>query len=134
MHSLSKAEAEILIQVARRIVPEVADLDEAGQTRFEMIIDRALGDRTAAVRRQFGVFLGLIRWAPVARWGSTFERLPATRQDAELAWLEDNPVEILRKGFWGLKTIVFMGYYGQAEVWPTIGYTPGLDPRDRRDG
>ena len=32
----------------------------------------------------------------------------------------------LASGFWGLKTIVFMGYYSQDAVAPMIGYTPSF--------
>jgi hypothetical protein len=124
MKSLSREKAEFLQVVAARIVPETAELDATGLSRFFGIIDHALQERPAKVRRQFATFLGLIRWAPVARYGTSLENLRADRQDRVLRWFEDCPVGLLRKGFWGLKAMVFMGYYGQPETNELIGYAP----------
>jgi hypothetical protein len=129
MKSLSQEKAEFLGVLAGRIVPEFSDLDAARRARFFAIVDEALQDRPAGVRRQFGSYLGLLRWAPLLRFGGPFERLAAGRQDAALRWFEDCPVGLLRKGFWGLKVLVFMGFYGQAESWKTVGYAPEFDGR-----
>ena len=129
MKSLSQEKAEILGRLAGRIVPEFSDLDAVRQARFFAIVDEALQDRPAGVRRQFGSYLGLLRWAPLMRFGGPFERLSAAHQDAVLRWFEDCPVSLFRKGFWGLKVLVFMGYYGQAESWKSVGYAPEFDGR-----
>jgi len=127
MKSLSQEKAEFLRVLAVRIVPETVDLDAGGMSRFFGIIDEALQERTPGVRRQFGSFLGLLRWAPLVRFGGPFEGLRAERQDAVLRWFEDCPVSLLRKGFWGLKVLVYMGYYGQTESWDSVGYAPNFD-------
>ena len=49
--------------------------------------------------------------------------------DALLRWFEDCPVSLLRKGLWGLKAMVFMGYYGQPETNELVGYAPDFDGR-----
>ncbi len=131
MKSLSQEKAEFLKVLAARIVPEISDLDASGLGRFFGIIDGALQDRPASVRRKFATFLGVLRWAPVPRFGRPFELLPVERKDAVLRWFEDCPVSILRKGFWGLKAMVFMGYYGQPETNELIGYAPDLDGKAR---
>jgi len=131
MDSLSADRVAILWQVASRVVPETASLNAAGRADFERIVDGALSDRPAGVRRQFGVFLKVIRFAPVLRYGRTFERLSEDRRDAVLRWFQDGPVSLFRTGFWGLKAIVFMGYYGRPEVWREIGYAPEFDSRER---
>ena len=131
MKSLSQEKAEFLQVLAARIVPETTDLDAAGLSRFFGIIDEALQDRPASVRRQFAIFLGVLRWASLARYGSPFDKLRAERQDAVLRWFEDCPVSLLRKGFWGLKAMVFMGYYGQPETNELVGYAPEFDGRER---
>jgi hypothetical protein len=69
----------------------------------------------------------VIRWAPIVRYGRPFDRLGAVRQDAVLAWLQDAPVAKLRSGFWGLKTLAFLGYYGRPAAGDTIGYRPSRD-------
>lgn len=129
MKSLSQEKAQFLQILAARIVPESTELDTAGAGRFFGIIDDALQEREPAVRRQFAVFLGLLRWAPLVRYGAPFEKLRPERQDAVLRWFEDCPVGLPRKGFWGLKAVVFMGYYGQPETNARVGYTPEFDGR-----
>jgi len=115
--------------VAETITPEVASLDVDGRARMETIVDTALQDRDAGTRKQFGTFLGVIRLAPVLRFGRAFDRLDGARRNAVLRWFEDCPISLLRKGFWGLKVLVFMGYYGQSEHWDEIGYAPDFDGR-----
>ena len=134
MKSLAQEKAEFLRVLAARIVPEFLELDTAGQGRFFHIIDEALQDRDESVRRQFGVFLGVLRWAPLFRFGGPLEKLSAARQDAALRWFEDCPVGLLRKGFWGLKAMVFMGYYGQSETNELVGYAPSFDTRGTLHG
>ena len=131
MTSLNQGTEEFFRTVARRVVPEVADLDDRGLAHFAAIVDRALGDRPREVRKKFATFLGVLRWAPVLRYGAPFDRLSGARQDAVLRWFEDAPIGLLRQGLWGLKSVVFMGYYGRAEVWEEIGYAPSVDALER---
>lgn len=126
METLTEPQWRFVRGLAERIVPEVADLDTEGEARFRAIIDEALAARPPQVRRQFGLFLGLLRWLPALRHGAAFERLTPARQDAALAWFHDCPVGRLRQGFWGLKTLVFMGYYGRAEAGEQLGYAPSF--------
>jgi hypothetical protein len=131
MKSMTQDKARLLERVAQRIVPEVAELDTHGLTRFFSIIDDTLRQRPAPVRRQLAGFLGLIRWLPVIRYGKPFEGLRPERQDAILRWLQECPIGLLQKGFWGLKTIIYLGFYGRQEVWEVIGYNPVRDGNTR---
>ena len=115
--------------VAESVTPEIVSLDSGGRARMAAIIDAALMDCDAITRTQFGTFLTVIRLAPVLRFGRAFDRLDGDRKNAVLRWFQDCPVSILRKGFWGLKVLVFMGYYGQEETWSEIGYAPDFDGR-----
>ncbi len=121
----------MLLAVARRVVPEVERLDVAGQSAFRDIVAFALNQRDAGVRRQFRLFLGVISMLGVVRHGRPFARLAPARQDGILGWLQEAPVAKLASGFWGLKTIVFMGYYSQDAVAPTIGYAPSFSGNER---
>ena len=129
MKSLSQEKAQFLQTLAARIVPESTELDAAGAGRFFGIIDNALQEREPSVRRQLAVLLGVLRWAPLFRYGGPFEKLRAERQDAVLRFFEDCPLSLLRKGIWGLKAMVFMGYYGQLETNELVGYAPDFDGR-----
>jgi len=115
--------------VAESVTPEIVSLDSGGRARMAAIIDAALMDCDAITRTQFGTILTVIRLAPVLRFGRAFDRLDGDRKNAVLRWFQDCPVSILRKGFWGLKVLVFMGYYGQEETWSEIGYAPDFDGR-----
>jgi len=129
MKSLSAEHAAFFMVVAETITPEVAALDPNGRARMEAIVDTALLDRDQTTRSQFGTFLGVIRMAPILRYGRAFDRLDADRRAAVLRWFQNCPISLLRKGFWGLKVLVFMGYYSQEENWSSIGYAPEFNGR-----
>jgi len=129
MKSLSSRHSAFFMVVAETITPEVAALDPDGRARMEAIVDTALMDRDQTTRTQFGTFLSVIKMVPVVRYGRTFDRLGADQRAAVLTWFQDCPISLLRKGFWGLKVLVFMGYYGQEENWDSIGYAPEFDGR-----
>ena len=122
------------LAVAARVAPGLAELDAAGRERFAAIVGKALAERPAALRRQLALFLTLLRWAPLLRFGATFDRLESARQDAVLRWLLDAPAAKLRGGFWGLRALVFMGYYGQPETWGAIAYAPSFAGNERLHG
>ena len=131
MTSLDETRAAFLLIVARRIVPEVATLDEPGLSAMLDLIDRTLAERGEGVRRKLAVFLGVLRWGPALRYGRPFDALQPQRQDAVLRWFESAPLSPLRQGMWGLKSMVFMGYYARAEAWQEIGYAPAFDSLER---
>jgi hypothetical protein len=131
---LSERQWVFLMRVAERIVPAAGTFDADGRVRFVAIVSKALADRPRPIQRQFGLFLGLVRWTPVLRYLAPFDRLSPQRQTAVLRWLLDAPVAKLRGGFWAMRALVFMGYYGQPEVWPSIGYTPSFAGNERLHG
>jgi len=123
----------MLERVARRVAPGLAALGAGRLEEFRAIVDEALMERPAGVRRQLALFLSVIRWLPVLRWGKPFEKLDGPRQDAMLRFFHDGPVDAFRKGFWGLKALIFMGYYGREEAWAEVGYEPDLKGNSRLD-
>lgn len=112
--------------LAATVVPEAADLDGAGWARLEAIVERALAERPEPLRRQLVLFVKAANWMPVARWGRTLARLGPERRFSFLRSLERAPVLSLRRGVWGVRTLVFMGYYGQEGVRRAIGYRAHL--------
>ena len=131
MRSLPPDKVMVLAAAARRVVPDLARADADTTARFFRIVDDALMDRPASVRRQIGVFLGLIRRLPALRYGRTLELLSEDRQDKVLMWLQECPLSLLQKGFWGLRSLIFMGWYGQRQLWPEWGYEPQADGNER---
>jgi hypothetical protein len=116
-----------LLLAGERIAPGIAALDADAREQVSAIIAQAIEARPPAVRRQLAMFLGVLRWAPLLRYGRPFDRLPPARQDAVLRWFHNAPITALRQGFWGVKTLVFMGYYGRPDVGGQIGYRPSRD-------
>jgi hypothetical protein len=120
--------------VAARVVPAFSALDPEGRDRFAATVRTALAARPRSLQRQFALFLSVVRWAPAVRFGAPFDRLAPARQDAVLRWFMDAPLGKLRGGFWGLKALVFMGYYGQPEVWSAIRYAPSFSGNELLHG
>lgn len=121
---LSPKKADLILALARRIVPEVSSLEGEELRRFLCAVDDVLAMRGRSVRRQFLLFLTVIRWLPLLRHFRRFDRLPPETQDLWLGRLQDSPVHPLRAGIWGVKTLIFVGYYGDPGRWDRLGYTP----------
>jgi len=118
---------DFFLALAARIVPETAALDAAARDRLVALVDDMLATRPASLLRELSLFFGVLRWLPALRYGRPLDRLDPARQDAALAWFQDSPVALFRKGFWGVKTLVFLGYYGRPEIGETIDYRPARD-------
>lgn len=108
--------------LATAIVPRAADLSEDQWREVEAIVQDALLERPVALRRQLILFIRLADLLPALRWGRPFRRLDPARQARFLTGLERSRLFLLRRGFWGLRTLVFMGYYGRPEAAAAIGY------------
>jgi len=109
------------------VVPEAKQLEESGWIALEALVEDALEFRPRALRGQLQIFLRAIEWLPVVRYGRTFTALGDEQRSRVLRYLQNHPVERIRCGFWGLRTLAFLGYYGRPEGAHAIGYRP--DPR-----
>ncbi len=112
--------------LATTIVPESAQLDDAGWADVEAIVENALSKRPPGMRRQFGVFVRLLDFLPRLRWLRPFRRLDAEKRVRFLGGIQRSPVFLFRRGFWGLRTLVYMGYYARPEGYAEIGYDARL--------
>jgi hypothetical protein len=108
--------------IAVTVVPEASALDEEGWSALEALVEKTLAPRPAAVRRQLVAFVRAIEHLPRLRWGRRFTALSPDERARFLAGLERAPVLLLRRGFWGLRTLVFLGYYARPEAAAAIGY------------
>jgi hypothetical protein len=117
----------LLRAIARTIVPEAAAMDEKAWQEFHGLLDAALGDRPAALQRRLQFFLRAIEWLPLLRFGRRFTSLAPAQRARFLSGLENHSAQILRSGFWGLRTLVLLGYYGRPAAVAAIGYA--ADPR-----
>ena len=108
-------------------MPEATALDDAEWSEVERIIEQGLASRPASVRRQLRILVRALDLIPLLRYGRTFRALDRERRTRFLLGVQDAPLLLLRRGFWGLRTLVFMGYYGRPAAAAAIGYR--ADPR-----
>jgi hypothetical protein len=118
----------VIQHVARRItapdrpgdpsIPTADELDVAG------FVDGWLVRMRAGVRRDLGRFFAFVEHLAPLRSGfaSRFTRLGAAEQDEVLRSIEASSSDLLRAGFDGLKSLILMGFYGDARSWNIVGY------------
>ena len=109
------------------VVPDAKQLDGSGWLALEGLVEDALKIRPPALRGQLQLFLRTIEWLPVVRYGHTFSALADERRGRVLRYFQDHPLERIRSGFWGLRTLAFLGYYGRPEGAHAVGYV--VNPR-----
>ena len=120
--------------VVEAVVPEALELDAEGWAEVEEIVEDALRTRPRSMRVQLRLLLRVVRWAPLLRWGRPFPSLSMDARRRFLALLEDAPLLLLRRGFWGVRTLALMGFYGRRAAHRELGYDARLrGRRDRRE-
>lgn len=107
-------------------VPEAAALGAAEWAEVEAIVEQALAERPAGLRRQVVLLMRALEWLPAARFGRRLSRLDPARRTRVLGRLERSPLLLLRRGIWGLRTLAFMGYYARPAAADQIGYRAHL--------
>ncbi len=118
--------------LATTVVPEAAGLDGAGWSELERIVEEQLARRPEQLRRQFQLLVRLLQRLPVLRYGRPFTRLDARRRTRFLLAVQNAPLLLLRRGVWGLRVLVQMGYYCQPERAAGIGYRAAAEGWDAR--
>jgi len=116
----------IVRAIAAAVVPESASLDDHAWMEFDGIIARALSKRQPRMRRQLVTFLRLLQGAAVVRHGRPLTALSAARRHAFLESVERSRFLLIRRGFWGVRTLILMGYYTRDGVAESIGYHPSV--------
>jgi len=117
----------VLRAIGVTIVPESAQLDEREWMALEDIVRGALEPRPRALQRQFILLVRMIDWLALLRYGRRFTALDPDRRQRFLERLQNAPLLLVRRGIWGLRTLLLMGYYGRPVTGRAIGYR--ADPR-----
>jgi gluconate 2-dehydrogenase subunit 3-like protein len=124
----------ILRTFAAAIVPETSALNEHVWLEVEAVMSRALLARPFRTQRQLVVFLRLLQALPIARHGRPFTQLPTHQRDAFLESIEHSRLQLVRRGFQAVRSLVFMGYYTRADVIESIGYRGAASGWEARGG
>jgi hypothetical protein len=104
------------------IVPETALATDAQWAALEATVERAISAKPASLRRQLGWLLRLVDAAARIRYGRPLERLSSARRLELLEGLAKSRVLLLRRGIWGLRTLLMLGWYTQSDVAAELGY------------
>lgn len=113
--------------IARTVVPETDSLDEAGWREVEGTAEHAVAQRPQRMQRQLRMLLRMVEQLPRMTAGCSFSALDPKRRARLLEKLQRSPVKLIRRGIWGVRTLVLMGYYTRPETMRDVGYR--ADPR-----
>ncbi len=108
--------------LATTIVPEATRLTTGEWLEVEAIVEDYLSRRPEAIRRQLRLFVRVLAVVALLRYGRPLTALDPARRTRFLSAVQDAPILLLRRGFWGLRTMVYLGYYSRAEAANEIGY------------
>lgn len=107
-------------------------MDASSWRDLEALVDRSLAERPAALLKRLRLFLRLIDLLPTLRYGRRFTSLDPQRRRRSLARLQESRFNAIRVGFWGVRTLALMGYYGRPHAARAIGYDAHPDGWEAR--
>jgi hypothetical protein len=113
---------DALRPLAVTFVPEIAGATTAQWSELERRIIQALAARPPAMRRQLGLFVRVLQAASRIRYRTGLAALDAARRTALLEAFAGSPLLLFRRGIWGLRTLVMLGWYTQPSVVSALGY------------
>lgn len=116
------SDSKVFRSIAETVVPEMRELDDAAWDSVGTIIERALARRPASMQRQLFLFMRALNVLAVLKHGRTLPALIPSMRTAFLEEIQDSRVLLVRRGFWGLRTLIFMGFYARPEAIPHVGY------------
>jgi hypothetical protein len=74
------------------------------------------------MRRQLGLFVRVLQAASRLRYRTGLAALDPGRRTALLEAFAGSPLLLFRRGIWGLRTLVMLGWYTQPSVVSALGY------------
>ncbi len=113
--------------LAVTFVPEIAESSAAEWDALGHIVTNTLRSRPPRIQRQILFFIRLLDLVSLLRFGRRLEALHPARRTAFVDAVGKAPILMLRRGAWGLRTLVMMGYYAQPDIQAALGYR--ADPR-----
>jgi hypothetical protein len=108
--------------LASVFIPETAAADDVAWSRLEEIVAGALAARPPALARQVLLFIRILDGLSLQRHGRGLASLDHAARTRLVESIATSRVLLLRRGVWGLRTLVQMGWYAQPEVQRSLGY------------
>jgi hypothetical protein len=103
-------------------IPEIAAADDAAWSRLEEIVAGALAARPPALGRQVLLFIRLLDALSLVRHGRGLAALDEGSRTRLVESIASSRVLLFRRGVWGLRSLVQMGWYAQPKVQQSLGY------------
>ena len=122
MSSLLLPVREEFRAIATAIVPEAGSLPAEEWAALESLVEKQLAPRPEAMRRQLVTFIRVIALLARLRFARPLHRLSDAQVRRVLESLERSRLLLLRRGTWGLRTLVFLGFYTRPGVAASLGY------------
>ena len=129
LRALSPKEYCVMQAVARRLLAaDATDAPSPDAVGVALAVDRYVAELPRPMQREIGALLQLVEHgATVFRGRATrFTRMSPDEQDATLRDWERSSLTVRRRGFQGLRTLAFVGYWRDDRTWPLLGYTGPL--------
>jgi hypothetical protein len=108
--------------VATAVVPEAESLRASEWAEVEAVVEGALAARPLELRRQIVAFLRALEYLALVRCGRRLTKLDRRRRERFLLGVQRSRIYKLRRGMWGVRTLVFLAYYTRPEVITSLGY------------
>ena len=108
--------------LAAAFVPETEPATATEWSALEATVAEALAARSRALQNQIALFVRVLDLSARIRYGRGLTTLDTTRCTALLEWFAHSPLLLFRRGIWGLRTLVMMGWYTQPGVIARLGY------------
>ena len=108
--------------LATVFIPETAAADDAAWNRLEEIVAGALSARPPALARQVLLFVRILDGLALMRHGRRLDALEPAARTRFVERIATSRVLLFRRGAWGLRTLVQMGWYAQPSVQHSLGY------------
>lgn len=113
-------------------VPAASVIHRQELEKVLSVSDGFVAGRPASVRRQLLLALSVIRLLAVLQFGRGLSRVDIERRRKFLESLQSSRVLKLRLAVWGLRTLLFGGYYADPDRQGRLGYRPHSDGWDAR--
>jgi hypothetical protein len=108
--------------LAITVVPEIAGATAAQWSELERRITQALATRPSSMRRQLALFVRVLEAASRIRYRTGLAALDPGRCTALLEAFAGSSLLLFRRGVWGLRTLIMLGWYTQPSVVTALGY------------
>ncbi len=108
--------------IVEAFIPATQGLSAQEYAALIARIDARLAQEEPIVTTQLRFLVRVLDFLPLFRYGAPLHSLPADQRHRFLAWMQDCPIAKLRVGVWGLRTMIYVGWYTDTQVAQGLGW------------